>query len=76
MRPSVNCIIEGLRLAGAWTQRGHCLVTTALAPRSPPPISRLFVLMLCDTAHCFVHLWLRVSGQRVCEGIEERKECR
>lgn len=67
---------RGLRLVAAWTQRAYCLVTMALAAHNPPPISRLFVLMLCDMAHCFVHLWLRVSGQRVYEGIEERKECR
>lgn len=59
---------RGLRLVAAWTQPVHCLVTVTLAPHSPPPISGLFVLMLCDMAHCFVHLWLRVNGQRVYEG--------
>lgn len=70
------CVLyhRGIRLAAAWTQRLYCLVTVAVAPHSPPPISELFVLMLCDTAHCFVHLWLRVNGQRVYEGIRERKE--
>lgn len=42
----------------------------------PFPVTGLFVLMLCDTAHCFVHLWLRVNGQRVDEGIAKRKEWR
>lgn len=40
----------------------------------PPPISGLFVLMLCDMAHCFVHLWLRVNGQRVYEGSGQEKK--
>lgn len=65
---------RGLGLAAAWTQRVYCLVTAAPAPHSPPSISGLFVLMLCDTAHCFVHLWLRVNGQRVYEGDRGREK--
>lgn len=74
--PSVNWIIAfwDLWLLGpsernAWLPQLR-LGTTTL------PVTGLFVLMLCDTAHCFVHLWLRVSGQRVYEGIVERKEWR
>ena len=67
---------RGLRLVAAWTQQAYCLVTAAPAPHNPPPITGLFVLMLCDMAHCFVHLWLRVNGQRVYAGIGERKEWR
>lgn len=44
------------------------------SPALPPPISGLFVLMLCDMAHCFVHLWLRVNGQRVYEGSGQEKK--
>lgn len=64
------------RLVAAWTLRVHCLVTVTPAPHNPPPITGLFVLMLCDMAHCFVHLWLRVNGQRVHEGIRDGREWR
>lgn len=65
-----------LRLAAAWTQQAYCLVTVTPAPHHPPPIIGLFVLMLCDMAHCFVHLWLRVNEQGMYEGIQEREEWR